>query len=51
MERYTVTQFNKDFPNDDTCLEWLKNHLYPDGIFCHICKRVTKHHKDTNRPS
>lgn len=51
MERYTVTQFNQDFPDDIACLEWLKNHLYPDGISCPICKKVTKHHKDTNRPS
>jgi len=51
MERYTVTQFNRDFPNDDTCLEWLKNHLYPDGIFCPICNKITKHHKDAKRPS
>ncbi|MFC2071406.1 IS1595 family transposase [Chloroflexota bacterium] len=51
MERYTITHLNKDFPNDDACLEWLKNHLYPDGIHCPICDKVTKHHKDTNRPS
>lgn len=51
MERYTVTQFNNDFPNDDTCLEWLKNHLYPNGIYCPICKKVTKHHKIKSRPS
>jgi transposase-like protein len=51
MERYTVTQFNEDFPNDDTCLEWLKNHLYPDGIFCPKCNKITKHHKVVSRPS
>lgn len=51
MERYTVTQFNQDFPDNDTCLEWLKNHLYPDGIHCPICNRITKHHKDASRPS
>ena len=51
MERYTVTRFNQDFPDNDTCLEWLKNHLYPDGIFCPICNKVTKHHKIASRPS
>jgi transposase-like protein len=25
--------------------------LYPDGIFCPKCRRVTKHHKDKDRPS
>lgn len=49
MERYTVAQFRRDFPDDDTCLEWLKNHLYPDGIYCEKCGRTTKHHKLNNR--
>jgi transposase-like protein len=51
MERYTIAHFNRDFPSDDACLEWLKNHLYPDGIFCKICNRVTKHHKIATRRS
>jgi transposase-like protein len=51
MERYTIAQFNKDFPNDDACLEWLKSYLYPNGIFCVKCNRVTKHHRDAKRPS
>jgi len=51
MERYTITDLHKDFPNDDVCLEWLKNHLYPDGIYCKVCGRVTKHHKITTRRS
>jgi len=51
MERYTIADFNKDFPTDDACLEWLKNHLYPNGIFCQKCGQVTKHHKITTRRS
>jgi transposase-like protein len=51
MERYTITNFNNDFPNDDACLEWLKNHLYPNGIFCKKCERVTKHHRIITRHS
>ena len=51
MERYTVTHLNNDYPNDDACLEWLKNHLYPDGIYCPVCDKVTKHHKVKSRPS
>lgn len=51
MEKYTVNDFNRQFPNDDVCLEWLKNYLYPDGIFCKICKKITKHHKVASRPS
>jgi transposase len=51
MERYTIADFNRDFPNDDACLEWLKNHLYPNGIFCSKCGQVTKHHKIATRRS
>ena len=51
MERYTIADFNRDFPTDDACLEWLKNHLYPNGIFCQRCGQVTKHHKLTTRRS
>ena len=51
MVKYTLLDFEKQFPNDDVCLEWLKNHLYPEGIFCETCERVTKHHKATSRRS
>ena len=51
MDRYTVKDFRRDFPDDVACLEWLKNYLYPDGIFCKVCQRVTKHHRVKSRPS
>src|SRR5947209_3445225 len=51
MEKYTRKDFERDFPNDDVCLEWLKNYLYPNGIFCELCQRVTKHHKVASRKS
>jgi transposase-like protein len=47
---YTAKQFETQFPNDDACLEWLKNRRWPNGIECPVCKRVTKHHKLTKRP-
>ena len=34
--------FQKQFPDDATCLEWLKNRLYPDGIFCDACQAIHK---------
>jgi transposase-like protein len=49
MKRFTVKDFNAKFPNDDTCLEWLKTNRWPDGIMCQKCQRVTKHHKVTGR--
>ncbi len=51
QEKYTLTDFEKNFPDDDACLEWLKNYLYPNGIFCESCERVTKHHKVASRRS
>ena len=49
--KYTIDDFNVRFPDDDTCLEYLKNKLYPDGIYCKICGKITKHHKVKSRPS
>jgi transposase len=49
--RYTVKDFRKQFPNDDVCLEWLKNYLYPDGITCIKCEKVTPHYKVKGRKS
>jgi len=45
MRKYTIAQFNKDFPDDDACLEWLRNQLYPKKIDCPICQKPTKHHR------
>ncbi len=50
-QRYNIASFNKEFPDDDTCLEWVKNKLYPDGIICKVCNKVTKHHRIEKRPA
>lgn len=49
MQRYTVKDFNRNFPDDSSCLEWLKNHLFPDGIICSKCGQITPHHRLTQR--
>lgn len=51
MEKYTLKQFQAEFPDDAACLEWLKNYRWPNGIFCKVCERVTKHHRTTTRAS
>lgn len=51
MQKYTVKDFRRQFPNDDACLEYLKDLLYPHGIFCDKCQAVTKHHKVASRRS
>src|SRR5579859_5115914 len=50
-QKFTIRDFDAMFPDDAACLEWLKNHLYPDGIHCKKCDKVTKHHRVASRPS
>jgi transposase len=49
MNKYTIKDFDKEFPTDEVCMEWLKNHRYPDGINCPVCDKVTKHHRVAKR--
>lgn len=53
MQKYTLKDFMRDFPDDETCLEWLKNRRYPDGIFCdsETCQQVTPHYFVSSRKS
>src|ERR1700693_4067771 len=51
MEKFTFKHFEDMFPDDAACLEWLRGYLYPDGIYCKLCKAVTKHHRTVSRPS
>lgn len=47
--KYTINDFHGDYPDDNACLEWLKDYLYPDGIYCAKDKKITPHHKLTKR--
>jgi transposase-like protein len=50
--RFTVEQFSQRFPNDDACLEFLKEKRYPNGVaFCEKCQQERKHHRVTGRPA
>ena len=51
MQKYTIRDFNTQFPDDAACLDWLRDYLYPNGIECPKCKRVTKHHRVASRRS
>jgi len=48
---YSLMEFMQQFPDDGSCLEHLVGRLYPNGMYCPTCERVTKHHRETNRPS
>jgi transposase-like protein len=51
MLPYTKKDFDRQFPTDAACLDWLCTYLYPDGIYCKNCEQVTKHHRVKSRPS
>ena len=49
--RYTIQDFNRQFPTDDACLEHLKEQRFPGGItYCETCQQDRKHYKITGRP-
>ena len=43
MEKYTTRDFDRDFPTDDACLEFLFHQRWPEGIHCDKCGKVTPH--------
>ena len=49
--QFRLKYIEQDFPDEESCIEWLKNTLYPKGVMCPICNKVTKHHKVSKRHS
>jgi transposase-like protein len=48
--RYTVKDFNAEFPTDDACLEHVKEERWPDGVtHCDKCGIERKHHRVSGR--
>jgi transposase len=47
----TVFDFERRFPDDAACLEELVRMLYPNGIHCPKCAKVTKHYRVKSRPA
>jgi len=41
--RYSLMDFIEEFPDDSACLEFLVRKLYPEGVYCEACGRVTPH--------
>ena len=50
MEKYSTRDFDKDFPNNDACLEFLFHQRWPDGVVCQKCQKVTSHYRISGRP-
>ncbi len=39
-ERYTINEFNRQFPDDAACLDYIFDARHPDGGFCQSCGRT-----------
>lgn len=49
--RYTIEDFNRQFPTDDACFEHLREQRFPDGMaYCQTCKMERQHHRVKGRP-
>jgi len=47
---YSVADFNREFANDDACLEYIKEQRWPNGVTkCEKCSIERKHHRVTGR--
>jgi transposase-like protein len=50
--RYTINDFNAQYPDDEACLEYLKERRFPGGMaHCEKCDKERKHHRVTGRPA
>lgn len=49
MPNYVLRDFNRDFPDEDACLDWLWRRLYGEQIRCPSCARLGKFHRVRRR--
>src|SRR6266496_3814145 len=47
--RMTYTEFLRQFPSNDACLDYLKLRFYPDGTDCPKCGKASKFHRIKGR--
>uniref|UniRef100_E6QIN7 Transposase of ISCARN83, IS1595 family ISNwi1 group n=1 Tax=mine drainage metagenome TaxID=410659 RepID=E6QIN7_9ZZZZ len=51
-QKYTVTMFDREFPSEDACLEYVKEQRFPGGVaLCVNCKVERKHYRVSARTS
>ena len=51
MKPYTIQDFQADFPDEKSCLDWLMEYRFPEGVMCKNCGKVTKHYFVESRKS
>ena len=49
--KYTIRQFNSQFPDEKTCLEFIYRRRFPGGAKCKKCQKVDCFYPVTNRRS
>lgn len=49
--KYTITQFHKEFANDDICLDYIFNQRFGKEFECLKCQKVGQFHRTKNRKS
>ena len=51
-QKYTVKDFDREFPTEDACLEYIKEKRFPGGMaLCVNCKIERKHYRVSGRTS
>lgn len=49
MQKFTVKDFQQVFPDDDACLDYIREQKYPERIDCPSCKKNALFHRVTGR--
>jgi len=44
-DKFTYRALLQKYSTDEACLEEIKNMVFPDGISCRKCQKITKHYK------
>ncbi|MEX2162421.1 MAG: IS1595 family transposase [Anaerolineales bacterium] len=51
MTKFTLKDFQKMFPDDDTCLDYIRHKKFPERIDCPACGKNSLFHHDRGRKS
>jgi transposase-like protein/predicted RNA-binding Zn-ribbon protein involved in translation (DUF1610 family) len=51
MTKFTLKDFQKMFPDDDTCLDYIRYKKFPERIDCPSCGKNSLFHRDRGRKS
>ncbi len=47
--KFTIREFNQRFPDENACLDAIRDMVYPNGIECRTCRQIRLHHRRTGR--